>query len=403
MKPTVLIQAPLYSRSGYGAHARDIALSLFDSRKFNIVAVPTGWGTTSTTYNVDSEDFEKLNAMVANNSNLQKNGNFIFICVGLPSEFQKVGRHTIGITAGIEATQINKEWVDKMNSIDAVIVPSNFVSELFKSQGVTTTIYVVAEGVDLDIYGKEAKGTTTLGSNFPTSFNFMYGGQWLPGRAGSDRKGIGTLIKAFLEEFEGDADVGLVLKTFSKNMSSPDKTLTMDRIEQIKGKENEGKFPQIHLIHGDMSDEEMNSLYLHPSIKAFISPTSGEGWHRMLAEAITCDLPVAVTGWSGHMDYVSKNDCTIIPYTMSRVPISMIRQGYCPPEATWASPDITELKKIMRKMYTDIVPYKKLAREAGEVFRVRYSKERTYSSLISIMDSFDMSENVPNILPIGPS
>ena len=46
MKQLMLICAPVSSRSGYGAHARDIFHSLYDMNKFNIKVVDTVWGDT---------------------------------------------------------------------------------------------------------------------------------------------------------------------------------------------------------------------------------------------------------------------------------------------------------------------------------------------------------------------
>ena len=49
MITTLLFQAPIFSLSGYGAHARSIITGLWKSQKFNISVAPSGWGATSTT------------------------------------------------------------------------------------------------------------------------------------------------------------------------------------------------------------------------------------------------------------------------------------------------------------------------------------------------------------------
>ena len=43
-KPTLIFQAPLFSRSGYGDHARDLFRSLIDIDKFDLRVVITSWG-----------------------------------------------------------------------------------------------------------------------------------------------------------------------------------------------------------------------------------------------------------------------------------------------------------------------------------------------------------------------
>ena len=45
-KPLVLVTAPVGTRSGYGAHSRDIVRSLIDMDKFDIKIWPVRWGST---------------------------------------------------------------------------------------------------------------------------------------------------------------------------------------------------------------------------------------------------------------------------------------------------------------------------------------------------------------------
>ena len=45
-KPLVLFTAPVGTRSGYGAHSRDIARSLIAMDKFDIKIFPVRWGST---------------------------------------------------------------------------------------------------------------------------------------------------------------------------------------------------------------------------------------------------------------------------------------------------------------------------------------------------------------------
>ena len=40
--------------------------------------------------------------------------------------------------------------------------------------------------------------------------------------------------------------------------------------------------PPIHLLFGDLTEEQMASLYHHPKVKAMVSFTKGEGYGRPL-------------------------------------------------------------------------------------------------------------------------
>ena len=58
------------------------------------------------------------------------------------------------------------------------------------------------------------------------------------------------------------------------------------------------------MLHGDLSDSEMNSLYNHPKVKAHVSFTHGEGFGRPLLEACVSGKPIIASAWSGHLDFL---------------------------------------------------------------------------------------------------
>ena len=50
MKKLMLICAPVTSRSGYGAHARDLVWSFMQLGKYDITIIDVGWGNTPRDY-----------------------------------------------------------------------------------------------------------------------------------------------------------------------------------------------------------------------------------------------------------------------------------------------------------------------------------------------------------------
>ena len=65
------------------------------------------------------------------------------------------------------------------------------------------------------------------------------------------------------------------------------------RINQIKASiPNFKTLPNIYLVHGEMSDGDMNELYNHNKIKAMVSLTKGEGFGRPLLEFSSLDKPI---------------------------------------------------------------------------------------------------------------
>ena len=94
--------------------------------------------------------------------------------------------------------------------------------------------------------------------------------------------------------------------------------MIMDKIHQIIQPYGNDA-PDIYLLHGDLSDAEMNSLYNHPKIKAMVSFTKGEGFGRPLLEFSITGKPVIATNWSGHVDFLNKEYCTLLPGQMTDV------------------------------------------------------------------------------------
>ena len=230
MRPNIVIQAPVFSLSGYGAHSRDIVTALFNSKKYNIAIAASGWGGTSTTDKIPADTLDMLMFMVRNE--IRTKENLVFVHVGIPPEFKRVGEINIGITAGIESDKLPPQWMESCNIMDGIIVPSVFIRDLFVRGGVKVPVYVAGEGVDNAIYHPKIENTLPL--TFQTKFNFLTTGQWSGNDVDGDRKGIGKLIRLFCEEFRESQDVGLVLKVFSFNVSSPDNFFTKQRIDRIK-------------------------------------------------------------------------------------------------------------------------------------------------------------------------
>ena len=48
-----------------------------------------------------------------------------------------------------------------------------------------------------------------------------------------------------------------------------DRNEMMKKIRLVKDSMTGDKLPNVYLLHGDLTDEEMNQLYNHPKVKAF--------------------------------------------------------------------------------------------------------------------------------------
>ena len=115
-KSNLVISAPASSRSGYGDHARDLIRSLIAMDKFFIKILDQQWGTCPR--NAMPPEFAE---MVIPQLTAKPD---VWIQLTVPSEFHPIGKYNIGITAGMETTMVSPEWLQGVNRMDLVIVPS---------------------------------------------------------------------------------------------------------------------------------------------------------------------------------------------------------------------------------------------------------------------------------------
>jgi glycosyltransferase involved in cell wall biosynthesis len=323
-RPKLAFCGPVATMSGYGCHARDLLLSLIEMDKFDIQVISINWGETPMdALDSGDTDMKKIKDLII--PGLQSQPDIWMQCT-IPNEFQPVGKYNIGITAGVETDACSPEWVDGCNRMNLIIVPSKHAKWVFDntqydkmdkqtnqkvgSLKVTVPVEVLHEGVRTDIYNKEnplEKNITEILDSIPNNFVYLFVGHWLKGDFGQDRKDISGLIYTFCETF-GDTvnPPALLLKCTSGTFSVSDRSRVMDKINLIKRMSKKKNLPEIYLLHGELTDSEMNSLYNHKKVKAMVSFTKGEGYGRPIAEFMASGKPIIVSGWSGHMDFINE-------------------------------------------------------------------------------------------------
>jgi len=358
-KPVLIFAAPVASRSGYGEHSRDILRSLIKinnkTNRYDIKVLPLRWGITPLNALLPGKDDDILNLILKTNV-LDKKPD-VSIQLTVPNEFNTIANFNIGITAGIETTLCSPEWLEGLNRMDFNIVPSKFSEKVFKTTVYTKNIdnvkselrlnkpmYVLFEGVDLNQYGKNNKRVTNIKfeiNKIKEDFLFLFVGHWLQGELGADRKNVGMLIKVFLETFKTVPNTvqppALLLKTgstFSK-IEKEELKLKINLIRNsIELKDNQ-ILPNIYVVVGDLSADEMNSLYNHTKVKSHITFTRGEGFCRPLLEASLSEKIIIAPMFSGYLDFLPSDKCILLPGTLEQIHPSAVWKGVIEPESQW--------------------------------------------------------------------
>ena len=378
MSKLVSVIAPIGTRSGYGSHARDIVISLLDLG-YDVKTLPIRWGITpQNALDSNNERDKRIIDTIVNTNRLDRQPDIHFH-VSVPIEFQQVGKFNVGVTAGVEWTVPNPEWVDAMNRMDLNIVPSNFVKEVMTKnvfdrgdeQGKVIgklkcekPVEVLFEGYDESIYKKTDMFSQSLAdemSSIKEDFCFLYVGHWLPGPYGEDRKDTASLIKLFIETWSKKENApALVLKTSMGTFSPPDKYELMKKIEDIRSNHvpfKREEQPNIYLLHGELSDVQMNELYNHPKIKSMISLTKGEGFGRPLLEFTTSGKPLIVSNFSGHVDFLDKDLTIMLGGSLQEVHKDAIPEKYRFKGAQWFKADYDQAKFAMQQVHKSYDKY----------------------------------------------
>ena len=428
MKKFMLICAPVTSRSGYGAHARDLVWSLIEHNKYDVTIMDVPWGNTPRNALEKMTEKDKLIFdRILKDTQLPKQPD-VYVDIRIPNEFQQIGKFNIGITAGIETNAVSQNWIECCNKMDLIIVPSihsrdGFLNSFYeklqqlpdgqqKKIGelrMEKPIEVLFEGSDEDVYKPLTKDEIDteffnwLNDEVPEKFAFLFVGLWGKGGFGEDRKDIGTMIKTFYESFANKKkQPALILKTNGATPSILSKKQNIDNIKQIKSLfPKDWKLPNVYLLNGDMTDTEMNYLYNHPKIKAMISFTHGEGYGRPLQEATMVGLPVMASGWSGHLDFLSRDESLLVPGKMDKVPASQHWENIIIPESQWFYIDTNSAYKGYNMLFSDIQKYKKNAKSLMINNRNKFTFNKMVSEFDEIMEKWlaDIPHEVELALP----
>jgi glycosyltransferase involved in cell wall biosynthesis len=411
-KPVCVVSCPLDTYSGYGARSRDFLKSLIKAKgeEWDIKVLSQRWGQTP--FNaLDVDDQEEYDLKQRIIGTLTMNINFkpdVWIQITIPNEFQPLGKYNIGVTAGIETTICDASWIEGINRMDITLTSSEHSKKVFQSSTfeqknqigqllntieLKKPIEVLFEGANLNKYFKSDVLTDfDVYDDLDTikeSFCYLFVGHWLQGDYGEDRKNVGYMIKAFLEVFKGKKNKpALVLKVSQGSPSIMDRNNILKRIEDIRKTVQSKDIPNIYLIHGDLSDEEINCIYNHPKIKAMISLTKGEGFGRPLLEFSIIGKPVIASGWSGHMDFLTPEFCGIVGGTLNKVHPSAVVPNTILAESQWFRPDDNQVGHALNEVFNSYKDYQEKAKRLAYKNKQNFSLDKMTEKLDELLKQY---------------
>jgi len=405
----VLIEAPILTQSGYGEHSRFVYRSLRERDDVDIHILPLDWGSTSwcTEITAETKEIEELIKKTAVHTANNENPQFdVHIHVGIPNEFERKAPYAVHVTAGIETTKISKEWLAKTFEMDKIIVPSEHAKWAFENtshkaekEGKTieakcqTPVEVVPYPV------RDYSKDNDFNLDLKHDFNFLSVAMWC------ERKNMDNMINWFVEEFK-DEEVGLVLKTAFSRGSLIDRNMMHRKLKAVLEKHGDRKC-KVYLLHGNLSNEEMKSLYTHKKIKAMVSAAHGEGFGLPLFEAACNGMPIIAPAWSGYLDFLRasvlegkkgkktkrmRDFFAKVEYSIQPVQKSAVWNNIIIPESMWCFPREPSFKNQLRNVYNNYSTYKTMAQKNKRRVLQEFAKE-------TVMEKLSLALVAPTVMP----
>ena len=402
MKPLFIISSAFDTYSGYGARSRDLIKAIIETDKYNVRLLTQRWGNTPFGFCNDNPEWKYLYDLLLPNNQIPKQPE-IWMQITVPNEFQQVGKYNIGCTAGIESTICPVEWIEGINRMDLtftssehskkVFVESKFevrnkeTNDLEKKVELQKPIEVLFEGANTDIY-KVIDTPCSLDIKIKEKFAYLFVGHWMAGDLGEDRKNVGLLVKAFYETFKNKTNKpALILKTSQVGSSYMDREEILKKIKQIKKTVNSNNLPNIYLLHGDFTDEEMNEIYNHSRVKAMISLTKGEGYGRPLLEFTLTKKPLITSGWSGQMDFLNPEFTNLIGGQLTQVHPSTQNQ-FLIPESMWFSPDHGQVGHYLKDVFENYKNYTEKAKRQAFKSKNEFSWDKMKEKINNLLTQY---------------
>jgi glycosyltransferase involved in cell wall biosynthesis len=368
----VVFQAPLLTQSGYGCHARQVARWLFDREEteqdIEVFVKPLSWGRTPWLLNPNALD--GLVGKIIQHSTPCKKPE-VSIQLQLPNEWDPfLANYNIGMTAVVETDKCNPKWIDAVNAMDLVIVPSQFCKNTLLASGeVKTEVIVIPES-----YFDEACQPNNIElDNITTDFNFLVFGQITGLNPENDRKNLFYTVKWIAEAFAGCQNVGVIIKTNLGRNTTIDRTGTQKMLTDLVAQVAKPSGPKFYLLHGEMTNKELSGLYQNSKVKALVSLTRGEGFGLPLLEAAVSGLPVIATGHSAHTEFLGKGKYIKVEYNLAPIHPSRVDNNIFIEGARWAQVHETDARRKLVKFYKSPEVPRKWAEDLKEVLRNEYS------------------------------
>jgi glycosyltransferase involved in cell wall biosynthesis len=225
-----------------------------------------------------------------------------------------------------ELAGVPRDWMEAIDSVDEIWVSSRFVQEAFKAvtDKPVVLIPMVVEPAITSVMERSRAGKAEP-YTFLFSFDF---------HSYLERKNPRAVVDAFLLAFpHGSEPVRLILKTINGEVFPGP---FYDLIERASADK------RIVINDGFVSREQI--VQMMSDADAYVSLHRSEGFGLGMAESMYLGKPVIATGYSGNLDFMTRDNSFLVSFSLCPVQPGDYMHGE---GQSWAAPDIVEAAGFM--------------------------------------------------------
>ena len=285
-----------------------------------------------------------------------------------------------------ELPVLPKPWVPSLALFDALVACSPFVKQVLESS-ITDVPTIYAEHPLLEPPALESRNSVRERLRIPHDAFLFCASFDLTGDI--SRKNPLALVEVFRQAFPTDPDVRLLLKcngTLERAQRHPQLRVALEAISRD---------PRIHLLVETIPYEAVLALYA--ASDAYLSFHRAEGLGLGPMEAMKLGKPVAATGFSGNMAYMTEQNSILIPYRLIKTSGSnwQYTASFAGSGAVWAEIDRDAAVDAVQRLRSDPALRERLGSRARRDIAERQetaSRAPYVEWLISTLDRSDRVE-----------